>query len=174
MLEWIAIPSSRGSSWPRDLTLVSRIAGGFWATQGSLYYCGVHFKNAGCQKSLLLRQWKKRQNHECVKFSSVQLLSCVRLFATPWTAARQASLFITNSLSLLKLMSIELVMPSNHLIPCHPLLFSPLIFPNIRVYSNESALHIRWTNIGVSASTSVLPMNTQNWFHLGWIDWISL
>ena len=72
------------------------------------------------------------------------MLSHVRLFATPWTAARQASLFITNSQRLLKLMSIESVMPSNHLIICCPLLLLPSIFPSIRVSSNESVLHIRW------------------------------
>ena len=87
-------------------------------------------------------------------FSSVQSLSHVRLFVTPWTAARQTSLSITNSQSLPKLMSIESVMPSNHLILCHPLLL-PSIFPSIRVFSNESALRIRWPSIGVSASTSV-------------------
>ena len=77
------------------------------------------------------------------QFSSVQSLSRVQLFATPWTAAHQASLSITNSWSLLKLMSIESVMPSNHLILCHPLLLPPSIFPNIRVFSNESVLPIR-------------------------------
>ena len=77
-------------------------------------------------------------------FSSVQLLSCVRLFATPWTAACQASLSFPNSWSLPKLMSIELVMPSNHLIRCHPFLLLPSIFPSIRVFSNESTLCIRW------------------------------
>ena len=77
-------------------------------------------------------------------FSSFQLLSHVWLFVTPWTAAYQASLSITNSWSLLKLMSIELVMPSNHLILCRPLLLQPSIFPRIRVFSNKSALHIRW------------------------------
>ena len=77
-------------------------------------------------------------------FSSVQSLSHVWLSATPWTAAHQASLSITNSQSLLKLMSIESVMPSNHRIFCHPLLFLPSIFPSIRVFSNESVLHIRW------------------------------
>ena len=76
--------------------------------------------------------------------SSMQSFSRVRLFVTPWTAAPQASLSITNSWSLLKLMSIELVMPSNHPILCHPLLLPPSIFPSIRVFSNESALHIRW------------------------------
>ena len=75
---------------------------------------------------------------------SVHLLSCVQLFATPWTAACQASLSITNSQSLLKLMSIESVMPSSHLIFCHPLLLLPSIFPSIRVFSNESVLCIRW------------------------------
>ena len=78
------------------------------------------------------------------KLTSVQLLSHGRLFATPWTAARQATLSITNSQSLLKLMSIESVMPSNHLILCHPLLLLPAVFPTIRVFSSESVLHIRW------------------------------
>ena len=77
-------------------------------------------------------------------FSSVQLLSHVRLFATPWTTARQASLSITNSRNLLKLMSIESMMPSNHLILCRPLLLLPSVFPSIRVFSNESGLYIRW------------------------------
>ena len=81
-----------------------------------------------------------------VQFSSVQLLSRTQRFATPWTAARQASLSITNSWSLLRLMSIESVMPSNHLILCRPLLLLPSIFPNIRVFSNESVFHIRWPN----------------------------
>ena len=76
-------------------------------------------------------------------FSSVQLLSCVQLFTTPWTAAHQPSLSMANSQSLLKLMSIESVMPSNHLIFCRPLLFPPSVFPSIRVFSNESAVHIR-------------------------------
>ena len=86
-------------------------------------------------------------HHICLrhrKFSSVQSLSCVRLFVTPWTAALQASLSITNSWSSPKLMSIESVMPSNHLILCCPLLLPPSIFPSIRVFSNESVLRIRW------------------------------
>ena len=109
-----------------------------------------------------------------VKFSLVQLLNRVWLFASPWTTACQASLSITNSRSLPKLMSIESVMQSNHLILCCPLLLLPSIFPKIRVFSNESALCIRWPSIGVSASTSVLPMNTQDWAPLGWTGWISL
>ena len=112
---------------------------------------------------------------ECFLFSSVQLLSCVRLFVTPWIAAQQASLSITNSRSLPKLMSIESVMPSNHLILCHPLLLPPWIFPSIRVFSNESLLRIRWPKyIGVSGSALVLTMNIQDWIPLGWTGWISL
>ena len=109
-----------------------------------------------------------------IVFSSVQSLSRVRLFATPWTAACQASLSITNSQSLPKPMSIESVMPSSHLILCRPLLLLPSIFHSIRVFSNESALRIRWPNIGISASASILPMNIQDWFPLGWTGWISL
>ena len=100
------------------------------------------------------------------QFSSIQLLSCVRLFVTSWTAARQASLSIANSQSLLKLMSIELVMPSNHLILCCPLLLPPSIFPHIRVFSNESVPRIRWPkywsfnfNINPSNEYSGLDLN---------------
>ena len=107
-------------------------------------------------------------------FSSVQSLSRVRLFATPWTAARQASLSITNSRSPPKPMSIESVMPSNRLILCRPLLLPPSIFPSIRVFSNESVLCIRLPNIGVSVSASVLPMNIQDLFPLRLTGWISL
>ena len=91
-------------------------------------------------------------------FSSVQLLSHVRLFVSPWTVARQASLSITNSQSLLKFMSIELVMPSNHLILICPLLLLPSIFPSIRVFSNELALHIKWPKCW-SFSFSISPSN---------------
>ena len=107
------------------------------------------------------------------QFSSVQSLSRVWLLATPWTAARQATLSITNSRSLLKLMSIESVMPSNHLILCRPLLLLPSIFPSIRDFSNESALHIRWSKYW-SFSFSISPsVNTQDWFPLGLTGWIS-
>ena len=109
-----------------------------------------------------------------VQFSSIQSLSHVQLFSTPWTAACQAFLSFTNSWSLLKLTSIESVMPSNHLILCCPLLHLPSIFPSIRVFSNESVLHIRWPKYWASALASVLPMNIQDWFPLGWTDWISL
>ena len=104
-----------------------------------------------------------------IRFNSVQSLSHVRLFATPWTAARQASPSITNSWSLFKLMSIESVIPSNHLILCHPLLLLPSIFPSIRVFSNESVLRIRWPKYWSFSflHSSVLPMNIQDWFPLG-------
>ena len=91
-------------------------------------------------------------------FSSVQSFSCIQLFVTPWTAAHQASLSLTKSWSLPKLMSIESVMPSNHLILCHPLLFLPSIFPSITVFSNESALCIRWPNYW-SFSFNISPSN---------------
>ena len=93
---------------------------------------------------------------------SVQLFSPVQLSATPWTAACQAFLSITNSQNLLKLMSIASAMPSNHLIFCHPLLLLPSIFPRIRVFSNDSDFSSGGQSIQVSASTSVLPMNTQD------------
>ena len=101
-------------------------------------------------------------------------LSHVRFLATPWIAAHQDSLSITNSQRWLKLMFIELVMPSNHPILCCPLLLPPSIFLSIRDFSNESALHIKWPSIGVSASTSIFPMSTEDWFPLGWTGWISL
>ena len=124
ILEWVAISCSRGSSWPRDWTWVSCIVDRF-------------FRTAPPGKQMFYVN----------PFHSVQSLSHVRLFATPWTAfatpgtaAHQASLSIINSQSLLKLMSIESVMPSSHLILCHPLL--PLsIFPSIRVFSNVSSSH---------------------------------
>ena len=104
--------------------------------------------------------------------SSVQLLSFVWLFATPRTTLCQASLSITNSWSLLKLMSTELVMPSNHLILCRPLLLLPLIFPSIRVFSNDSTLHIRWPNYW-SFNFSISPSNDYWWlisFRMDWLD----
>ena len=109
-----------------------------------------------------------------VQFSSIQSLSRVQLFATPWIAPRQTSLSITNSWSLHKLMPIELVMPSSHLILCRPLLLLPPIPPSIRVFSNESIFAWGGQSIGVSASASVLPMNTQDWSPLGWTGCISL
>ena len=109
-------------------------------------------------------------------FSSVQSLSRVQLFAISWTAAHQASLSITNSWSLLKLMSIKSVMPSNHVILCHPLLLSPSIFPSIRVFSNESALRIRWPKYW-SFSFSISPSNEHSGmisFSMNWLDLLAV
>ena len=131
ILEWIVMPFSRGSSQPRDRTQVSHITGGFFTV------------------------WATREEQEYWSgFSSVQSLSCVWFFVTPWTAAHQASLSITNSGSLPKFMSIESVMPSNHLILCHPLLLLPSIFPSIREWVSslyhvakvlEFQLQYQWT-----------------------------
>ena len=112
-----------------------------------------------------------------IQLSSVYLLlSHVWLFASPWTAARQTSLSITNSQSLLKFMSIELVMPSNHLVLCCPLLLLPSIFPSIRVFSNESALCIRWPNYW-SFSFSISPSNEYSGlisFRMDWLDLLAV
>ena len=108
-----------------------------------------------------------------IQLSSVQSISRVQLFATPWTATHKASLSITNSWSLLKLMSIESVMPSNHLIFCYPLLLPPSIFPSIRVSSNESVLLIRWPKYW-SFSFSVSPSNEYSGLISFRIDWLDL
>ena len=106
-------------------------------------------------------------------FSSAQSLSHVQLFATPWTAACQASLFITNSWSLLKLMSIKLVMPSNYLMLCCPLLLPPLILPSIRIFSSESALLIRWPKYW-SFSFNISPFNEHPGLISFTMDWLDL
>ena len=111
-----------------------------------------------------------------IYFSSVQSLSRVQFFATPWTTACQASLSITNSRSLPKLMSIELVMPSNNLILCHRLHLLPSIFPNIRVFSNESALRIRWPKYW-SFSFSIIPSKEHpglTSFRMDWLDHLAV
>ena len=116
----------------------------------------VTYQGVNCRAVI---QWQGRAEFLfCSKFSSVQSLSRVHLFATPWTAARQASLSITSSQSLLKLMSIESVMPSSHLVLCRPLLLLPPVFPSSRVFSNESALRIRWPECW-SFSFSISPSN---------------
>ena len=102
------------------------------------YFSNLHKKRNSCKVN------SPSKRFFCRGSCFVQLLSCVQLFVNPWTAARQASLSITNSQSLLKLMSIELVMPSNYLILCHPFLLLPSVFPSITVFSNESVLLIRW------------------------------
>ena len=118
----------------------------------------------------VIGKWEMSMNSQ---FSSVQSLSCVRLSATPWTAAHQASQSITNSRSLPKLVSIESLMPSNHLILCHPLLLLPSIFPSIRVFSNESALSIRWPKYW-SFSVSISPSNEHPGLISFMMDWLDL
>ena len=155
LLEWVAISCSRGSSWPRDQTHLSRIS---------------------CLGRWILYHWASWEapKNASVQFSSVQSLSHVQLFATPWTAARQASLSITNSRNPLKPMSIESVMPSNHLILCRPLLLLPQFFPASGSFQMSQLFTSGGQSIGVSASISDLPMNTQHWCPLGWTGSISL
>ena len=133
--------------------------------------------------TLALLQWKHRvlddglagkslQKYVCLNFSSVQSLSRVQLFVTPWTTASQTFLSITNSQNLPKLVSMDLVMPSNHLILCHPLLLLPSIFPSTRVFSNESALHMRWPKYW-SFSFNISPSNEHSGlisFRMDWLD----
>ena len=121
-----------------------------------------------------LPYFNKRHHHAPSWFSSVQSLSRVRLFATPWNAACQAFLSITNSRSPPKPMSIESAMPSNHLIVCHPLLLLPQSFPASGSFPMSQLFASGGQSIGVLASTSILPMNTQEWSPLGWTGWISL
>ena len=138
ILAWTVILFSRGSSWPRGQTYISCITGRFftiWATREAHIAWSVQFSRSVLSNSGTLR-----------------------------TTTYQPSLSITNSWSLFKVMSIELVMPSNHLILCCPLLLLPSIFPRIRVFSNESVFCIRWPKHWPSTSASVLPMNIQNWF----------
>ena len=115
---------------------------------------------------------KEREKLVIVKFSSVQSLSCVEIFATRWTVALQAFLSITNSQSVLQLM-LRSVMPSNHLILCRPFLLPPLIFPSIRVFSSESVLGIRWPKYW-SFSFSISPSNEHSGLISFWIDWLDL
>ena len=119
------------------------------------------------------RKWGKTLDHSGIQFSSVQSLSCVRLFATPWIAAYQASLSITNSWSSLRFMSIESVMPSSHLILCRPLLLLPPIPPSITVFSNESTLHMKWPKYW-SFSLSISPSNEHPGLISFRMDWLGL
>ena len=163
---WRSPHSGRRTGWSEK-----KLPGVFWTSQGQP--CSQKVKQLCVSKEKLSSLPKisllSDVSFICVwdlcilQVSSVQLFSRVRLFATPWTATHQASHSITNSWSLLKLISIESVMPSNHLILCRPLLLLPSIFHSIKVFSNESThLASGGQSIGVSASTSVLPMNTQD------------
>ena len=147
-------------------------------TTATLFFSKHHFvKDIPTLKNLLLdfrdHPQYGLQFNDSTFFSSVQSLSRVWLSVIPWTTAHQASLSITNSWSLLKLMSIVSVMPSNHLILCHPLLLLPSIFPSIRVFSNESVLHIRWPKYW-SFSFSISPSNEYSGLISFRIDWLDL
>ena len=128
----------------------------------------------GLLVKLNITYFGKHHFHLCFLFSLVQSLSHVWLLAPPWTAACQASLSITSSWSSLKLMSIESVMPANHLILYHPLLLLPPIPPSIRVFSNKSTPPMRWPKYWISALASFLPKESQGWSPSEWTGWISL
>ena len=127
-----------------------------------------------CSNFIHFNQFIHLINKVCFQFSSVQSLSRVQLFATPWIAARQACLSITKSQSSLRLTSIKSVMPSSHLIVCHPLLLLPLVPPSIRVFSMSQLFTWDGQSTGVSALATVLPKNIQDWSPSKWIGWISL
>ena len=220
ILEGVAMPSSRGSSWPRDLTWVSRVSS---ISRRVLYHCAtweapnlyVHSSYPNSRLSgeqILNHVWlsepfltgltanflsstfpaasqgltlQVRFSRRAVwgllcnillftLFSSAQSLSHVQLFATPWSAACQASLSIASSWNLLKLMAIESVMPSNHLILSCPLLLLPSIFPSIMVFSNESVLPFRWPKYW---SFSISPSNEHSAlisFRMDWLDLLAV
>ena len=194
ILKWIAIPFSRGSSWLREQTQISCFAGRLFtigATREAQYCLLISIQG---QEFILQPIWhcfyqllifcfqpiNSSANNLSTKtliqaFSSVQSLSHVQIFVTPWTAVCQASLSITNSWSLLKLMSIESVMPSNHLILCRPLFLPPSIFPSNGVFSSESVLHIRWPTYW-SFSFSSSPSNDSGLisFRMDWLDLLAI
>ena len=144
------------------------------ASNTSLLFANLY---VWCGRKGSRKPWNVQKWETCdtpLYFSSVQSLTHIQVFVTPWTAAHQASQSITNSQDLLKLMSIESVMPSNYLILCHPLFLLPSIFPSIRVFSNESVLHIRWAKYW-SFSFSISPSNEYSGLiPLGLTGWISL
>ena len=145
------IDSSESSSSPYTLWDHSKLLRVYWSQNKLLGF--VWYYNE------YIDQFRKNVYLGNIEIFSVQSVSRVQLFANPWTAARQASLSITNSQNLLKFMSIESVIASNHLILCHPLLPLPSIFPSIKVFSNESVLHIRWPKHWSFSLASGLPMN---------------
>ena len=151
--------------WPKPGTL-------WWYITLLIFY-SIALRR-GCWDSCFGDEIIEVQRSYMPSISSVQSLSRVQLFATPRSAARQASLPITNSRTLLKLTSIESVMPSSHLILCRPLLLLPPIPPSVRVFSMSQLFTWGGQSTGVPASASVLPMNTQDWSPLGWTGWISL
>ena len=162
--------------WQRSLTGYSPWGNKEWDTTGWFMPCITYHIWA---TTFFSRFFLRNSTCNClsciicisVQFSSIQLLSCIQLFVTPWTAASQASLSITNSRGLPKLMFIESVMPSNHLILCHLLHFLPSIFPSIRIFSNESVLCISWPKYW-SFSFSISPSNEYSGLMLFRMDWL--
>ena len=149
---------------------------GILCSRGWIHVSGVYtYRNKGNSRVCYVQCTGESNGMTLNLFSSVQSFSHVRLFVTPWTAACQASLSITNSWSLLKLMFIESVMPSNHLILCRPLLPSS-VFPSVRVFSNESVLHIRWPKYW-SFNFSIHPSNEYSGlisFRIVWFDLLAV
>ena len=137
-------------------------------TSSSVVPFSSHLQSFSASGSFQMIQLFPAFNIFLIQFSSFQLVSHIWLFAIPWTAACQASLSVTSSWSLFKLMSIASVMPSNYLILCHPFLLPPSILLSSQFFASGGQ------SIGVSVSASVLPMNLQDWFPLGWTGWISL
>ena len=162
---WRAVIHGVAMSW----THLSNWAELNWTEQKIINH-NIHHLKVNFKKLRVSKTW---QGHHRIYFSSVQSLSRVWLFLTPWTAACQASLSSTNSQSSLKLKSIESVMPSNYLILCCPLLLLPSIFPSIGVFSNESVLHIRWPKYW-SFSFSIILSNEYSWLISFRIDWLDL
>ena len=165
------------SSWLRNWNRVSYIAGGFFTNWAIRETQITRWIPRNLNTVLVQFKWfKATYIYKFATFSSVQSLSCVWLFVTPWTAAHQASLSITNSQSPPKPMSIELVMPFNHLIFCHLLILLPSIFPSIRVFSNESTFHIRWPKYW-SFSFNISPSNEYPGlisFRMDWLDLLAV
>ena len=174
ILKWVAISFFRGSSRLRDQTQVSHVAGRrfiLWATREGLANADCMWLSVKGHQST--HRWAAfcKEGHQSWSFRSVQFShSVVSDSATPWVAARQASLSITNSQSSLKLTSIKLVMPSSHLILCHPLFLLPPIPPSIRVFSNESVLRMRWPKYW-SFSFSIIPSKEHPGLISFRIDW---
>ena len=165
-------PSLHGLVWHSEKALSFTSCWEGWVQAGWSFLCQV----LGCVKSSEKEGETRRLEWILMEAEDIVQFSPVWLFATPWTAARQASLSITNSWSLLKFMPTESVMPSNHLILCHPLLLQPSIFPSIRVFSYESALHIRWPEYW-TFSFNISPSNEHSGlisFRMDWSDLLAV
>ena len=176
-LEWVAISFSNAWKWKVKVKSLSRVwlfttpwTAAYQAPPSMGFSRQEYWSRVPLPSSIW---WIYVYNKNVSNYVVVQSLSHVWIFATPWTAACQASLSFTISLSLLKLISTESMMPSNHLILCHPLLLLPSIFPSIRVFSHESALHIKWPKYW-SFNFSIIPSNEYSGLFSFKIDWVDL